>query len=82
VTPDIGIVAGRIARRWYRAKCLTKTVTVQRVEQATGRVTHRRSNVRKRLFTHGRGFLCVNDGADFASQLARYLASLSRGDQD
>ena len=62
VTPEVGIAAGRIARRWYRAKGLTKTVTVQRVEQATGRVPHRRSTVRKRLFSHGRGFLCVNDG--------------------
>ena len=37
-------------------------------------MTYRRSTVRKRLFAHGRGFLCVNDGAEFASQLARYLA--------
>jgi RNA polymerase subunit RPABC4/transcription elongation factor Spt4 len=76
VTPRVGIAAGRIARRWYRAKGLTKQVTVERVEQATGRVTYRRSRVRKRLFAHGRGFLCVNDGAVFASQLARYLARL------
>ncbi|GJF07401.1 hypothetical protein PSD17_63480 [Pseudonocardia sp. D17] len=77
VTPDVGIAAGRIARRWYRAKGLTKQVTVQRVEQATGRVTYRRSTVRKRLFAHGRGFVCVNDGAAFASQLARYLGGPS-----
>jgi hypothetical protein len=73
VTPDVGIAAGRIARRWYRAKGLTKTVMVQRVDQATGRVSHRRSTIRKRLFGHGRGFVCVNDGSAFASQLARYL---------
>ncbi len=76
VTPEVGIAAGRIARRWYRAKGLTRTITVQRVEQSTGRVTYRRSTVRKRLFAHGRGFLCVKDGAEFASQLARYLATL------
>jgi len=74
--PDIGIAAGRIARRWYRAKGLAKTITVQRVEQSTGRVTYRRSTVRKKLFAHGRGFVCVNDGAAFASQLARYLTDL------
>jgi RNA polymerase subunit RPABC4/transcription elongation factor Spt4 len=76
VTSEIGIAAGRIARRWYRAKGLTKRITVERVEQSTGRVTYRRSTVRKRLFAHGRGFLCVNDGSAFASQLARYLADL------
>jgi hypothetical protein len=75
VTPDVGIAAGRIARRWYRAKGLTMTVVVRRVDQVTGRVRCRRSTVRKRLFAHGRGFLCVNDGSAFASQLARYLAS-------
>jgi hypothetical protein len=74
VTPDVGVAAGRIARRWYRAKGLTKTVMVQRVDQATGRVSHRRSTIRKRLFGHGRGSVCVNDGSAFASQLARYLA--------
>ena len=51
VTPDVGIAAGRIARRWYRAKGLLKQVSVQRVEQATGRVTYRRSTVRKKLFS-------------------------------
>lgn len=76
VTPEVGIAAGRIARRWYRAKGLTKTITTERVEQATGRVRYRRSTVRKRLFVHGRGFLCVNDGSAFASQLARYLGDL------
>jgi len=53
----------------HRAKGLTKTVTVQRVEQFTGRVTYRRSTVRKRLFVHAR-----DDAADSPSQLARYLA--------
>ena len=34
----VGIAAGRMLRRWYRAKYLTKTVPVERVERATGRV--------------------------------------------
>jgi hypothetical protein len=68
---------GRIARRWYRAKGLTKQITVERVERSTGRVYYRRSRVRKELFAHRRGFLCVNDGAAFASQLARALKPLS-----
>ena len=74
VTPEVGIAAGRIVRRWYRATGLTREVTVQRVEQSIGRVTYRRSHVRKRLFAHGRGFVCVNDGTAFASQVARHLA--------
>ena len=41
VTPDIGIAAGRVLRRWYRAKGLTKTVLVERVEQTTGRIRTR-----------------------------------------
>lgn len=73
VTPAVGIQAGRALRRWYRAKGLTKQITVQRVEQSTGRIYTRASRVRKRLFAHGRGFACVNDGPGFASQLARYL---------
>jgi hypothetical protein len=76
VTPAVGIQAGRVMRRWYRAKRLTKQITVERVERSTGRVYTRRSRVRKRLFVHNRGFACVNDGPGFASQLARYLASL------
>jgi hypothetical protein len=79
VTPDIGIQAGRILRRWYRAKRLTKQITIQRVDQSTGRIYARRSTTRKRLFAHNRGFVCVNDGPAFASQLARYLNSLEPG---
>jgi len=41
-----------------------------------GRVTYRHSTVRRRLFVHGRGFICVNDGAVFASQLAQRLTDL------
>jgi hypothetical protein len=74
VTPAVGIQAGRILRRWYRAKGLTKKVSVPRVEQATGRVRIRHATVRKRLFLHNRGFAIVSDGPAFASQLARYLA--------
>lgn len=76
VTPSVGIIAGRIARRWYRAKCLTKRVTVKRVEQSTGRIRYRWSRVRKPLFVHARGYLCVNNGPVYASQLARYIATL------
>jgi hypothetical protein len=77
VSPDIGIAAGRVLRRWYRAKGPTKTVLVERVEQTTGRVRSRRTRKRRRLFVHGRGFACVNDGPAFVSQPARYLAALT-----
>jgi hypothetical protein len=77
VTPAVGIAAGRVLRRWYRTKGLTKSVLVERVEQDTGRVRSRRTRKRLRLFGHGRGFACVNDGPAFTSQLARYLAAIT-----
>jgi len=76
VAPEVGIQAGRVLRRWYRAKGLACKITVPRVEQATGRITYRRTTIRRKLFVHGRGFICVNDGPAFASQLARYLSGL------
>ncbi|MGH3923318.1 MAG: hypothetical protein ACRDTT_10690 [Pseudonocardiaceae bacterium] len=79
VSPAVGIAAGRVLRRWYRAKGLTKRVTVRRVRRATGGVRYRRSRRRKRLFTHGRGFVIVNDGPAFAAQLARYLSGWVAG---
>jgi hypothetical protein len=50
----VGIAAGRVLRRWYRAKRLTKQITVQRVERATGRVRYRRCRRRKQLLLHNR----------------------------
>jgi hypothetical protein len=79
VTPDIGIAAGRVLRRWYRAKGLTTQITVERVERSTGRIYIRRSRARKTLFVHNRGFACLSDGPAFASQLARHLAALGPG---
>jgi len=40
VTPGIGVQAGRVMRRWHRAKGLTKQINVERVERSTGRVLH------------------------------------------
>lgn len=80
VTPHVAIAAARIARRWYRAKGLTRTIWVDRVERATGRIYRRRTTVRSELFRNGRGFICVNDGAAFASQLAQYLCRLPDAD--
>lgn len=73
VTPDVEIATGRMLRRWYRSKGLTRQVTVARVEQATGRIRYRRSRKRKRLMVRSRGFIVVNDGPAVTSQLARYL---------
>ena len=75
VTPEDGIRAGRVLRRWYRAKGHTKQVRRVRVDQTTGRVMYRTTTVRKRLFAANRGFVTVNDGPAVASQLARYLAT-------
>lgn len=65
---------GRILRRWYKAKGLTKRVRRQRVDHHTGRITTRTTTVRKKLFAANRGFVTVNDGPAMASQLARYLS--------
>jgi ribosomal protein S17 len=70
----VGIATGRVLRRWYHAKGLTKEITVMRVERSTGRIYYRRSRKRKRLLAHNRGFVTVNDGPAFASQLARHLS--------
>jgi hypothetical protein len=56
-----------------------QAVVSSRIDQATGRVVHRRTTVRKRLFCNNRGFVTVNDGPAFASQLARYLNSVLLG---
>ena len=75
VTPEIGIGAGRVLRRWYAAKGLTRQLRRERVDLATGHVTTRNTTLRKRLFRDNRGFVTVNDGPAMASQLARYLTA-------
>ena len=77
VTPGDGIRAGRILRRWYRSKRLTKRVRRQRIDQTTGRVTYRTTTARKKLFAANRGFVTVNDGPAVASQIARHLQVVS-----
>lgn len=73
VTPAVGIAAGRVLRRWYRSKDFTKQVTMQRIEQSTGRCSlpapanANGSSLQPRL-RH------LHDGPDFTSQLARYLS--------
>ena len=52
-----GIAAGRVLRRWYRAKRLTNQISVQRVERATGHVRYRYSRKRKQRLRGGRGRL-------------------------
>jgi hypothetical protein len=78
VAPETPIAAGRVLRRWYRAKGLTKQVTVVRVDQATDRVYYRRSHKRKWLFAHDRGFVTVNDG-QFSCRSWRYLSGTEPG---
>ncbi|MQA14702.1 MAG: hypothetical protein GEV09_11165 [Pseudonocardiaceae bacterium] len=81
VTPANGVRAGRVLRRWYKAKGLTKRVRRPRVDQATGRVTYRTTTTRRQLFADNRGFIVVNDAPAMASQLARYLATVPRPTQ-
>jgi hypothetical protein len=48
-----------------------------RVDQTTGRIRYRNSRVRVRRLRNCRGWVSVNDGAAFASQIARYLDGLT-----
>lgn len=81
VTPDDATAAARVMRRWSRAQGRTRTVTRMRVEQSTGRVRYRRTRTRTQLVSRGRGWIAVNDGPAFASDLARYL-SQRQSDRD
>jgi hypothetical protein len=76
VHPAVGVAVGRLLRRWARAQGTTRQTTRARVNQATGRVRYRNSRVRVRRLLGCRGWVSVNDGAAFASQIARYLAGL------
>lgn len=76
VDVDVGIAAGRVIRRWARAQRVYQRRQVVRVEQSTGRVRYRTSNFRVVRLADGRGWVSVNDGPGFASQLSRYLATI------
>ena len=63
VSPEDGIRAGRIARRWAKAQRRAHQTWKPRVDQTTGRVRYRRSRSRVRLMTNGnRGWIAINDG--------------------
>ncbi len=85
VTPAEGTAAARTMRRWARANGYTAQRDVWRYSQARVRVDqlgmmtrsgwHRRKVTRpvKRMRAGDAGFLTVNDGPAWVSQLARYL---------
>lgn len=74
VSPEDGIRAGRIARRWAKAQRRAHQTCKPRVDQITGRVRYRRSRSRVRLMTNGnRGWIAVHDGPAFAAALHRAL---------
>jgi hypothetical protein len=81
VTPDVQIAAARALRRWARAQGTTRRVVVPRVDTATGRLRLRPVRRRVKRLGNGSGWVSVNDGAAFASQLARYLTDRARSDQ-
>jgi len=66
-SPQVGIAAGRILRRWYHSKRLTKRVSWPRVEQATpaGSVTARPQS--ETALRRQPGFVTVNDGPSVAA---------------
>ncbi|BBH67086.1 hypothetical protein ACTI_37710 [Actinoplanes sp. OR16] len=78
VTPDVQIAAARVLRRWARAQGTTRRVVVPRVDTTTGRLRLRPVRRRVKRLASGSGWVSVNDGAAFASQLARYLTDRAR----
>lgn len=77
ITAADAVQLARTLRRWARAQGTTRQVTRQRVDTKTGRIYYRNTRVRVKRMGSGRGFVSVNDGADFASALARYITSRS-----
>ena len=73
VTPEDGIRAGRIARRWAKAQRRAQQTYKMRVDQATGCVRYRKSRSRVRLMTNGnRGWIALNSGVAFTASLSRH----------
>lgn len=67
----------RLLRRWSKAQRRTRTVIAPRINRATGELRYRPVRRRVVRFDQTRlvgGFLIVNDGPAFASQLARAVA--------
>lgn len=80
IDPQHAVDAARLIRRWARAQGTTRQVTKERVDTTTGRIYYRKTRVRVKRLAGGRGFVSVNDGAAFTSQLARWLNQ--RAEQD
>jgi hypothetical protein len=76
VDVEVGIAAGRVLRRWAKAQRVYQRRQVMRIEQSTGRVYYRTSRFRVARLANGRGWVSVNDGPAFASQLSRYLSTV------
>ena len=74
VDPVTAVQAVRLLRRWSRAQGVTRQVSVERVDIRTGRVRVRRVRRPVRRLRAGAGWVAVNDGAAFGTQLARALA--------
>jgi hypothetical protein len=77
-------VYGNVASR-FPTKVVPRTAyrMIRRADSQTGRVKHRRVCRRRLLCTQGGlagGYVLVNDGPAFASQLAAVLVSLGTGD--
>jgi len=82
VLPQDGVTAGRILRRWARAQRTTREITRPRVDHTTGRVRYRKTRVRVSRLPSCRGWVSVNDGANFAEQLARALGAAYVSESD
>jgi hypothetical protein len=81
VAPDVALAAARTMRRWFRAQRRTHSRPVWRkvttVDRETGELgwkwRKRHSTSRYVMMRQATGFLVLNDGPAFTSQLSRYL---------
>lgn len=78
VSPDDALAAVRLLRRWNAAQRPITSMEVwrARVDRRTGEVRYRRRKVRRRIkrLRGSAGFLTVNDGANMAAYVGRYLS--------
>lgn len=75
--PSVAVSVARVMRRWQRAQGVTRSVRVLRGAAPSTGVLRFRTVRRPAKVMGAAGWIAVNDGASFASTLARYATTLS-----
>jgi len=73
LAPSAAVLAARTLRRWSAAQGVTHQCPVRRIDLGTGAVSYRKVRRPVRRVRSGRGWVSVNDGPAFATEVARYL---------